>query len=213
MRRVGFGGVLGGGCCTAFARRRSLRADELLDVVDELLSHHDDEQLLGQLDEAATRAALLSQPASPTVSLSRRKGERRWAALTSSLRTPNSVTYFPGWPMNLRASHRTRVRVPRRGDFTGNKWPEGNPDDRLARALLAAPQNHKRPTPPAKGRQAHSKKEGPAAQTTIERRFFFCLPAFEEGDVHRRRVEVDKLEHEHFEDEHVFVFGLSTMHF
>ena len=38
-------------------------------------------------------------------------------------------------------------------------------------------------------------------------------PAFEEGDVNWRRVEVYKLEDENFEDEHVFIFGLSAMHF
>ena len=37
-------------------------------------------------------------------------------------------------------------------------------------------------------------------------------PSLEEGDVNRRRVEVDELEDEHFEDEHVFVFTLSPMH-
>lgn len=39
-----------------------------------------------------------------------------------------------------------------------------------------------------------------------------CSPAFEEGDVNRRWVEVDKLEDENFEDEHVFIFSLSPMH-
>ncbi len=37
-------------------------------------------------------------------------------------------------------------------------------------------------------------------------------PAFEEGNVNWRRVEVDKLEDENFEDEHVFIFSLSPMH-
>lgn len=36
----------------------SLRGDELLDVVDELFSHHDDQQLLGQLNETSTRSTL-----------------------------------------------------------------------------------------------------------------------------------------------------------
>lgn len=38
------------------------------------------------------------------------------------------------------------------------------------------------------------------------------LPAFEEGDVNGRRVEVDELKDENFEDEHVFVFGLGSVH-
>lgn len=36
----------------------NVRENKLLDVVDELLSHHDDEELLGQFDEAAAGAAL-----------------------------------------------------------------------------------------------------------------------------------------------------------
>lgn len=38
------------------------------------------------------------------------------------------------------------------------------------------------------------------------------LPAFEESNINRRRVEVDKLEDENFEDEHVFKLRLSSMH-
>lgn len=38
------------------------------------------------------------------------------------------------------------------------------------------------------------------------------LPAFEEGNINWRWVEVDKLEDENFEDEHVFIFWLSPMH-
>lgn len=37
-------------------------------------------------------------------------------------------------------------------------------------------------------------------------------PSLEEGDVNRRGVEVDELEDEDFEDEHVFIFTLSAMH-
>lgn len=37
-------------------------------------------------------------------------------------------------------------------------------------------------------------------------------PAFEESDIHWRRVEVDELEDENFEDKHVFIFSLSAMH-
>lgn len=37
-------------------------------------------------------------------------------------------------------------------------------------------------------------------------------PAFEESDVNWRRVEVNELEDEDFEDEHVFIFTLSPMH-
>lgn len=39
------------------------------------------------------------------------------------------------------------------------------------------------------------------------------LPAFEEGDVDGRGVEVDKLEDENFQDEHVLIFGLCPVHF
>lgn len=40
----------------------------------------------------------------------------------------------------------------------------------------------------------------------------WLAPAFEEGDVDRRRVEVNELEDENFQDEHVFIFSLSAMH-
>lgn len=40
----------------------------------------------------------------------------------------------------------------------------------------------------------------------------FASPAFEEGHIERRRVEVDKLEDEDFEDEGVVVLRLRAVH-
>lgn len=38
------------------------------------------------------------------------------------------------------------------------------------------------------------------------------LPAFEERHIERRRIEIDKLEHKHFESEGVFVLSLGAVH-
>lgn len=36
----------------------NIRDNELLNIIDELLSHHDDEELLSQFNEAASRTTL-----------------------------------------------------------------------------------------------------------------------------------------------------------
>lgn len=60
------------------------------------------------------------------------------------------------------------------------------------------------------------KKKNYAPPKLIQNQFQFqyrFLPAFKEGNVNWRGVEVNKLEDENFEDEHVFIFVLSAMHF
>lgn len=42
-------------------KKGNVRENKLLDVVDELLSHHNDDELLGQFNEAAARTALQTQ--------------------------------------------------------------------------------------------------------------------------------------------------------
>lgn len=82
-------------------RKGNIRDTKLLKVIDELFSHHDDEELLGQFDEAASRTTLHRhghdtaeysvQPLKETrnvITIWRLQAHDR---LTSSFLTPNRV--------------------------------------------------------------------------------------------------------------------------